>query len=287
VQDCTEEDFEVIVVNDSGRPLPSCDWQRSARVRIIDTHRRERSVARNTGAALARGRYLHFLDDDDWLAPDALRHLWSVARSTGAAWIYGHSRLMDRRGGPILSLRHALSGNCFVQAVAGEWIPLQASLVESVAFFTAGGFDPLISGPEDIDLLRRVSLCGALACTPTLVAYISWGTESSTTDYARHPAQSRWARERILDQPGVLARMRASAVSSYWQGRVFRAYATSALWNLRRRQFLPAASRAVFGIASLVLAGTHVLSPPFWRAAARPHVSEAFTRGLQEARQSR
>jgi glycosyltransferase involved in cell wall biosynthesis len=57
----TGADFEVIVVNDSGQPLPDMDWQHSERVRVITTQRRERSVARNTGAAIARGKYLHFL----------------------------------------------------------------------------------------------------------------------------------------------------------------------------------------------------------------------------------
>ena len=49
-------DFEVIVVNDSGQPLPDMDWQHCPRVRVIDTNRRERSVARNTGAAIAQGK---------------------------------------------------------------------------------------------------------------------------------------------------------------------------------------------------------------------------------------
>src|SRR5258706_4760557 len=71
-QSLTPGDFEVIVVNDSGRPLPAGDWQASPRVRQIDIQRRGQSVARNAGAAIARGRYLHFLDDDDWLLPGAL-----------------------------------------------------------------------------------------------------------------------------------------------------------------------------------------------------------------------
>ncbi len=48
-------DFEIIVVNDSGQPLPAGSWQASPRVRLIHTNRRCQSVASNTGAALARG----------------------------------------------------------------------------------------------------------------------------------------------------------------------------------------------------------------------------------------
>src|SRR5688500_14656882 len=80
-QSFTDDDFEIIVVNDSGHPLPQASWQQSARVRVLNTQRRERSVARNTGAAVAHGKYLHFLDDDDWLCSDAVQKWWELARN--------------------------------------------------------------------------------------------------------------------------------------------------------------------------------------------------------------
>jgi glycosyltransferase involved in cell wall biosynthesis len=280
------DDFEIIVVNDSGQPLPQADWQRSERVQIINTIQRERSVARNTGAAIARGRYLHFLDDDDWLFPDALQHLWALSEHSDAVWLYGSSQLVDREGQPIIQLHHGLSGNCFLQVMAGEWIPLQASLIEARTFFELGGFYPNISGPEDIDLLRRVALHGDIAETQQLVAYIVRGEAGSTTNYDRHPQTSRWARERICDSPGAFARMRASASSSYWRGRILRLYLTSAVWNLGCNRLLLATSRTAFGLAALALARHHLLSADFWRAVAKPYRSITFARGFQEANPS-
>ncbi len=55
-QDFSEEDFEVVVVNDSGKPLSYAPWQESKRVRIINMQRRERYFARNAGASIAKGR---------------------------------------------------------------------------------------------------------------------------------------------------------------------------------------------------------------------------------------
>ena len=46
-------DFEIIVVNDAGKPLPPAEWQQAPNVKVVNTERRERSVARNTGAAIA------------------------------------------------------------------------------------------------------------------------------------------------------------------------------------------------------------------------------------------
>ncbi len=282
-QTLTEGDYEIIVVNDSGRPLPAMAWQASAKVRTVETNRRERSVARNAGAALARGRYLHFLDDDDWVAPGALASLWKLAQAGRAEWLYGTSQLVDRQGRTLIQLQHGLIGNCFVQAMAGEWIPLQASLVETDLFFALGGFNPRITGPEDIDLLRRFSLYGTVAGMPDLVAYISWGREGSTTPYQHHSEESRLARERILGLTGVFQRMRASAQSSYWRGRMARAYLTSAVWNLQHKRPFTAASRALFGLAALALAGASLFSRGYWRALIRPHDSQTFRRGLARA----
>jgi glycosyltransferase involved in cell wall biosynthesis len=272
-----EATFEVIVVNDSGRPLPLAEWLDSPRVRVIDTNRRERAVARNTGAAVASGRYLHFLDDDDWLLPDALHAIWELAQASKAGWLYGRSQLVNRQQQPLLQLHHGLQGNAFAQVIAGEWIPLQASFIEAAAFFRVGGFNNLMHTAEDIDLLRRVALHFDVAPTRAVVAAISMGSQGSSSDWAGHAEYSRWGRERILDEPLAYARLRGSASSAFWQGRVVRAYLTSAVWNLRRRRVFTSASRTCDGVAALALAGPRALAPDFWRALLRAYASPAFT----------
>lgn len=274
--------WEVIVVNDSPHPLLPAAWQTDARVRIIQTGGHERSVARNTGAALANGRYLHFLDDDDWLLPTALAHLHELAQQ-GAAWVYGGTQLVTRQGQPLIKIRPEMQGNCFIQAIAGEWVPLQASLIRADAFWAIGGFNPLLAGPEDNDLLRRMALTHSLTGSDEIVAVVEWRGATSTTDYDRHPQQSRWAREQILEAAGGFARMRSSATTGYWYGRIVRAYLTSLVWNVQHRQLLVAASRGSYTTAALLLAIRHWLSPQFWRAIRQGHESEAFRRGQAEA----
>ena len=284
-QSAADEDFEVLVINDSGVPLESANWQESDRVQIITTNRRERSIARNTGASAARGKYLHFLDDDDWLAPGAFQHLWQLGRSSDAKWLYGMTQLMDRQERPLIRLRHGLHGNCFTQVMAGEWIPLQASWIERKSFLRIGGFNPLLTGPEDVDLLRRIVLEEGVAETPNLVAHLLMGVEGSTTDYVRHPQASRAARELILDEPKTRNRMRSSATDPSWQGRRLRIYLTSAVWNLQRRRLWTAASRMVSSIASMLTSG--IFSKTFWQAVSRPYASVTFERGFQDARRAK
>jgi glycosyltransferase involved in cell wall biosynthesis len=282
-QSFTADDFEVIVVNDSGAPLPEADWQNSERVRLIHTNRRERCVARNAGAAIAKGRYLHFLDDDDWLLPCALLAFWDLARGSQGALLYGGSQLVNRQDQPLIQLRHNLAGNCMAQVMAGEWIPLQASLIDAQAFFNLGGFNPLIAGVEDVELVRRIALHGEMAETPATVAAIRMGVEGSSTNYRRSAQSLRWARETILNEPSAFARMRTSAHSSAWHGRIVRIYLTSVVWNLARHRILTALSRAIYGLTACVLAGRHLLSSNFWRNLIRTYHSEAFLRGFREA----
>ena len=280
-------ELEVIVVNDSGSSLLEAAWQKAGRVTIINTNKRERSVARNTGAAMARGKYLHFLDDDDWLAPDAYPHLWELSQSSHAKWLYGMTQLVDRQHRPLIQLRHNLYGNNFVQAMSGEWIPLQASWIEREMFMRIGGFNPLLAGPEDIDLLRRLLLDEEIAETPNMVACVIMGGEGSTTNHARHPHSSRRAREAILEATGAYRRMVSSAVNSFWRGRISRVYLTSTMWNLQHRRLFTAMGRMLFFIVATLQSGLSLFSKDFWQALIYPYASVTFEEGHQEAKRKK
>lgn len=255
--------FEVIVVNDSGKPLPDADWQHSNRVRVISTNRRERSVARNTGAAIAHGKYLHFLDDDDVLMPGALQVFWDLScKNPDAAWLYGSYQTVDNNGNLIVEFHPQIQNNIFPLLISGEAIPFQTSLLQTKYFYAAGGFDPTITGVEDRDLGRRIAFRGMVAYAPIVVAKIRVGERGSTTNWRILAEDDRWGREKVLSLPDAFARLRTSNVSSYWHGRVSRAYIASTVWNLQRRHIFIATSRAM---AALALANWHIFSPSFWK----------------------
>ena len=143
---------------------------------------------------MARGKYLHFLDDDDWMLPGAFQALWELTQTCQAAWLYGGYRLVDDEGNLLEECHPDESGNCFVRFMVGEWLPLQASFIDAKSFFAVGGFASLASllgGDEDVDLSRQITLRADIAGTFKLVAAIRIGQESSTTNYTSLQEQSR------------------------------------------------------------------------------------------------
>jgi glycosyltransferase involved in cell wall biosynthesis len=283
-QEFGHEDFEVIVVNDTGRPLPDEDWQHSDRVTLIATHRHERSVARNTGAAIAAGRYLHFLDDDDWMLPGALEHFWKLSQRTNAAFLYGDVEMYTRSGDYLMRLRfNDLEGNCFIQLMAGEWFPTPICFIKSEAFFETGGFNNRINCSEDFDLYRRVALIGDLAGVSEPVAAIGTTGGQTTTPRDDCPRQSHWVRELLIREPGTFKRMRDSARTDYLRGRVVRVYMTSLVWNIRHRYIMTAISRGFYGFAAFLWGMRSFFARDFWLAILRGYENRTVLRGFEEA----
>lgn len=261
-QEFSADDFEVIVVNDSGKPLPGLDWQQSEHVRVVTTQKRERSVARNTGAAVAQGDYLYFLDDDDIMLPGALQAFWELAQTTDAAWLFGSYQTVDNDGNVVMEFHPDLSGNIFAIVVAGESIPLQASLIRPKEFYAAGEFDANFTSTQDRDLGRRIALLGSVAKTPCLVTQIRVGEVGSSTIWSNTSEFDRQGREKALNQSGAFTRLWDSAGGKpHDHGRVSRSYLASAVWNLKRKNILRATSRL---FSMLAFGAPYTLSPEFW-----------------------
>ena len=278
-QTLTAAPFEVIVVNDSGRPLPPANWQQSSQVRILNTNQRERCVARNSGAAMAQGAYLGFLDDDDWLLPEALAHFWQLAQQAPTAtWLYGTIQIVDEATGACLAeVNSGLSGNCFAQIMGGAWAPIQASLIRSQDFFEVGGYNPMIIGTEDLDLCRRIAYQGDLANTPEAIACLTRGDSWHTsTDYGRAPTDVLWSRDTVLAEPEAFSRLMASADSAYWYGRIVRIYFSTAKWNWQQKQLMTALSRTLLAAAAVGHASHHLLSGQFWQGLRAHHVPDSL-----------
>jgi glycosyltransferase involved in cell wall biosynthesis len=283
-QTFTADNYEVVVVNDSGKSLPQADWCKSEKVRIIHTNKRERNFARNSGAAVARGTYLCFLDDDDWLLPNALQSAWElVAQDRKPAWIYGGIRIVDDAGRSLAEMNSGLSGDCFAQIMGGSWAPIQSSFIQTAAFFEVGGYKPYILGTEDLDLCRRISLYGEFANTGDAIACLHRGASWRTsTNYDRAESDTKRSRDEILSEPGVFKRLLTSADSSYWHGRILRVYLSTLSWNLKKRNFAKATSRGLYSLLSFIFSIRYVLLSSYWDGVKAHHLPDTLHFVMQE-----
>lgn len=80
------EDFEVIIVND-GTPDHSMEIvgkfvSNYGNINVINQVNQGLSVARNAGLKLARGKYVWFVDSDDWIEQECLIKILNTIKST-------------------------------------------------------------------------------------------------------------------------------------------------------------------------------------------------------------
>ncbi len=262
-QDLEPGQYEIIVVNDSGSPLDEADWLKSSQVTVVNTNQCGVSIALNVGAAVACGKYLHFLGDDDYLLPGGLKALLNVAESSNACWIYGAQRCVRHDGSFVYDNRPEVEGNIFVLLVAGEALSPIPSLISREAFFRVGGFDPNVAVLEDRDLSCRLALQGDFDRTDYLVACARVGQEGTTMDWTKATQANRIVREKALSAPQALVRMQDSVQGNLFRrGRGCRAYLISAVLNIKAGHFCTGLSRLYSGLR---LAAFYPILPDFWR----------------------
>lgn len=94
------KDFELILVND-GSPDGCgdiCEAYKALDPRVVVIHKQNGGLsdARNYGIEVARGRYIGFVDSDDWIEPDMYESLYSLVTAHDAdIAVCGHVEVMD------------------------------------------------------------------------------------------------------------------------------------------------------------------------------------------------
>lgn len=89
VRSQTFTDWELVIVNDGSKDRSKEVIARfeDPRIRYSEHTNHGVSYTRNAGLRVATGKYVHFLDADDYLAPDRLQHLYDVI-TTHEAEVY-------------------------------------------------------------------------------------------------------------------------------------------------------------------------------------------------------
>jgi len=156
-------DWEMILVDDgspdqSWRVVQAYSWI-DPRIRAVQQSHRGACIARNTGIAEARGKYLLFLDADDWLEPDALARLSGACESNAWDAVHGPLRYVTPEG-HLTSWEGGFSGQsdlfdaicCSNVLSVPSSVLLKRSLIADI-----GDFDPTLVHCGDWDLWARLA----------------------------------------------------------------------------------------------------------------------------------
>src|SRR5579875_1098404 len=182
--------WEVLIVDDASTDGSAQEVERllrdDPRTRLIAlSEHSERSTARNIGLADARGTYVLFLDDDDRLLPTALATLAATLDSDPRASVaIGARRAFDTKGHarraphPRFRIRRRLAQELLAGWLSA-WLAVPGQcLIRTEALRAAGGWNETLVGPEDQELLLRLTAeAHAVLVPPAVLEYRLHGTQ--------------------------------------------------------------------------------------------------------------
>lgn len=206
----TDENIEVIVVDNNSTDQTSEIVKSYAEIKYVKEDRQGRSFARNAGVENSKGELIAFLDADVALDPDWLIHMASVFKNPVVGGAQGPvipSRDDDRKSLNNYRFRAAYESTSgkfnllYLTVKESPMINTAACMYRRDAFLKASGFDIRLNRHEDIDLSKRVLLSGySLASIPEAKAYVTfngagWGSyfrRSFDDGYTKHAYLTKW-----------------------------------------------------------------------------------------------
>ncbi|MBK8540580.1 MAG: glycosyltransferase family 2 protein [Ardenticatenia bacterium] len=172
-------DWELIIIDDGStdRTPEVMSSIVDARIRCFYQPNHERSVTRNTGLTYARGRFVAFLDADDFWHPSFLESQRRILITRpdvrlvacGTCTVDMHGRIIDCR---LPGIRNdAIPADTTRLLLRGNQMSCGAVLARINAVRSVGGFDPKLRQGEDWDLWIRLSVCHKLAANELPLFY--------------------------------------------------------------------------------------------------------------------
>lgn len=213
---------EIIVVDDGSSDGTAAVVGRFSDrgVRLATNRGHGVSAARNTGARLATGEWLMFLDADDLLRPGAIERLCQAAAAAPDADVVygdydrvdGEGRAVGRRG--LLRARRKPSGHVLERLLAGNFIVNGGIMIIRKRVFDAvGGFDEALRFCEDWHCWCRLAAAAKFHYLPAIVLDYRVHSANTMSSTQRSPSDFLPAAERVFDDAAMTAGLPAARLA--------------------------------------------------------------------------
>jgi glycosyltransferase involved in cell wall biosynthesis len=193
-------DWDLVIVDDGSAKETTAYLREleSPRIRILYLpHSGNPSLVRNAGLAVARGKYIAFLDSDDlWAATKLEKQVAALTSSSRGRWSYTACDRIDAAGNrlPAASRAGATRGGWIFEpllalevTVAMPTLVAERSLLEEI-----GGFDEAQPYGEFHDLCLRLALRSEAVALPEVLCSVRAHDQHYSSD--RAAAHRAWMR---------------------------------------------------------------------------------------------
>lgn len=150
--------FEIVVVDDGSSDHTKQVAQQYDTVKYVYQVNQGLSSARNTGIDYSLGKYLVFLDSDDWLLPDALiTNLNFIRLNPEAAFVAGGHRFFYDKDKTTQDVAKEIEYDHYCNLLQSNFIAMIASVMFQRWVFDKFRYDTKLKVCEDYDIYLKVA----------------------------------------------------------------------------------------------------------------------------------
>ena len=221
----TFQDYEIWVIDDGADNTEEILGSYQGRLHYRRGANAGVAAARNAGISWAQGKYVAFLDSDDWWYPHKLeRIVRAMEAHPGIGLFYSQLEYVNGRGEKLWRPRiREVGGNGYFSLLEGNYVANSSAVVKKECLERVGGFDTKLPGCEDWDMWIRIARYYPIQIIPeALVAYEYLSEGSFSSKYLPWlKAQETVIAKALAENPelslGLRRRIRSSL--AYMKGR--------------------------------------------------------------------
>lgn len=166
VFDQTETDYEIIIIDDHSDDN-TIDWLRTIkdpRLKVLMNHQKKGAAgARNIGVEASKGKWIAFLDSDDWWRPNKLEVIRKSIEENPLCNVFYSASIFHKGTIQTSHPKRILTNDRDIALFSGKFNfvgALPAVVMSREIFDKSGGFDVNFPARQDMDMYIRLSKIG-------------------------------------------------------------------------------------------------------------------------------